>query len=147
MKKSCTLTYGGRPELSTGNFSWTRSGETLTRPDPTRPAIADKTFDPTEPTARLPPPAKCTMVREFKIQVANREQYTIMYYHCYIISRETFFLFLFRSCNASPPESEKIDLELFYLSRPCTVSMQQRKLQISDVSKVNSKFHLNRSKL
>ena len=49
----------------------TRPGKTLTRPDPTRPVIADEKSDSTP----LPPPPICTMFHEFNIQVANREHY------------------------------------------------------------------------
>ena len=51
----------------------TRPGETLTRPDPTRP-------DPRFPTKSLtrPDPTHPLIFHKFNIQVANREKYTIV---------------------------------------------------------------------
>ena len=49
-------------ELSTGHYSWTRPGETLTRPDPTRPDPRFPTqSDPTWPDTRLDPSSICTL--------------------------------------------------------------------------------------
>ena len=52
---SCWQTYISPPGLSTGCFSWTWSGKTLTRSNLTRPAIADQRSDPIRPDPRPDP--------------------------------------------------------------------------------------------
>ena len=63
----------GTPELSTGPFSWTRPGETLTRTDPRLPIKS----------LTRPDPPICTIFHEFNIQVANHPPSRARSHHHY----------------------------------------------------------------
>ena len=65
----------GLSELSTGHYFWTWPCETLI--DPIRPAIADKKSQPTRAESPLLP-FYDYMFHKFNVQVAFREQYTIV---------------------------------------------------------------------
>ena len=109
-----------RPELSTGHFSWTqpdptRPGETLTRPDPG--LLTDKKSDPTWPDQTLP--YTYTMFHEFNMQVANREQYTIVAW----FRGKQWEIFLFRFCNVISRGGKRSRVVLVYKT---VVSRQQK---------------------
>ena len=112
-------------ELSTGHFSWTRPGETLTRPD-----IADKKFDPPRPTAR-PPPLICFMSSTFKLPTGNN----IQLLHDFEGNSHKCFssgLLIFPK-----GEKKRSRVVLFFKT---VVSMQQKDCKLSDISRVHLKF-------
>ena len=115
-------------ELSTGHFSWTRPGETLTRPDLRMPT---KSLTRPEPTPHMYHVSWVQHIRD-----ANMEQYTIgalfrgkqwkIFFPCFVMFPETI--------------SSGLIFQDRYLG-------PTKRLQISNVSKVHSRFTVSRSKL
>ena len=136
---SCITLYQSCPRVTFLGPDPTRPDPTRWNVDPTWPAIAVKKSDPTRPAAR--PPSQCTMVHKFRIQVANREQYTIAAW----FRGKQLEIFLFRYCNAF--RGWKNDLEWSYFSRPWSRGNRKTVKYQMLVAKVHSKFNLNRSKL
>ena len=115
-------------ELSTGHFSWTRPNPAKRWPDPLLPTKSLTRPDPTPP----PPIYYVSWV-----QHSNCQQRII--YNCCMILRK---IFLFGSCNVS--REWKKDLKLIFQDRGLEAT---KRLQISIVSEVHSRFNLSRSEL
>ena len=108
------------PELSTGHFSWTRPDPTRRNVDPTRDCRQKVWPDPTRPDPTRPTLIIMYYVSRVQwIQVANREQYTIVAW----FRGKQWKIVLFRFCNVSG--RWKKDLKWSYFSKT-VVSRQQK---------------------
>ena len=115
----------------------TRPDPTRRNVDPTRPAIIDKKSDPTRPDPTHPPYILCFMSSTFKLLTKNN----IQLLHDFLGNSGKYFS---SGLEMFPEGGKTISNGLIFKDRGLEAT---KTLQISDFSKVHSRFNLSRSKL